>query len=137
MRFSFFLRSQLLIITGSLLTVGLVFGLQTAFASPTQVPPNGNPVFPSGPIGPQGPVGAPGNQGAQGPTGATGYTGPQGDRGYVYCNWTGNFYINHGYDYNTPCQGRRGLQINCGGNKTLAMYKLASGSCPTGIPGTQ
>lgn len=117
MNYAQLLKQNILIATISLFSViFLVVLSHTAFALPTQAPPNGNPVIPPGPTGPAGPQGPQGNQGSQGPTGPNGPTGPQGPDGSVTCNWSGKLWLSHGWD--TSCAFGTGVYLDCSGGKS-------------------
>lgn len=118
-------RQQLIIITATVLcAVGLI-AFNSVFAAPTQNPPLGNPAFPLGPTGIAGPQGPQGNQGGAGPTGYPGSTGPQGPVGSVSCSWSGYNFLNHGWDWNTWCQGYRGIAARCSGGRSYDFYLLS------------
>lgn len=121
-----FLRQQLLILASTVITVGIVLTIHVVKAAPTQEPPMGNPAFPAGPEGPVGPPGPQGSTGPQGLPGPKGLTGPQGPAGNVPCSWNGYMFLNHGWDWNTYCQGYRGVYIRCSGGQTYDFSRLTA-----------
>ncbi len=93
----------------------LILG-NTAFALPTQAPPNGNPTIPPGPTGLQGPQGPQGATGPQGNTGATGAPGATGPAGTISCNWSGKLWLSHGWD--GACAFGSGIYMQCSGGRS-------------------
>ena len=101
------------------ITLIFTFQMSSAFTLPQQSPPDGNLIWPPGSQGPQGPQGPTGPNGGQGNPGPQGPTGPIGPTGYSSCNWSGNYWLSHGWD--GSCAFATGMYITCSGGRVSQM----------------
>lgn len=113
-----FIRTQLMIVSASVIVSSVLMFSSTVFAGPSFSPPDGNPAIDQSPQGPQGPQGNQGGQGPQGNQGPQGPQGPQGDVGYATCNFPGyGTYVSHGIDGGLAWSV--GMSFSCiGGSRT-------------------